>query len=140
MRMPRSRYLWSLCLVGLFVLMIVLLPAAMPTIGQSPTATAGGGSNPAVGLKTNKERVTFKSDNLTLVGYLFKPDGDGPFPAVIWNHGSEQDPGGSQEFDGIAQVFVPAGFVVFAPVRRGHVGSEGQYISDQVGAVRRRRT
>ena len=27
-----------------------------------------------------KERVTFRSDNLTLVGVLFKPDGPGPFP------------------------------------------------------------
>ena len=36
----------------------------------------------------SKERVTFKSGSLTLVGFLFKPDGAGPFPALVWNHGS----------------------------------------------------
>jgi len=31
----------------------------------------------------SKERVTFKSDGLTLVGFLFKPDGAGPFPGLV---------------------------------------------------------
>src|SRR5262245_19785450 len=90
----------------------------------------------ANGLLPVKQKVTFKSGSLTLVGYRFKPDGDGPFPALIWNHGSEQDPANSAQFDGIASVFVPAGYVVFAPVRRGHSDSEGQYISDTVNAER----
>jgi hypothetical protein len=32
-----------------------------------------------------RERVTFRSDSLTLVGFLVKPDGAGPFPGLIWN-------------------------------------------------------
>src|SRR5262245_23601274 len=79
---------------------------------------------PAVG----KQRVTFKSGELTLVGYLFRPAGAGPFPAVVWNHGSEQNPGGGPQFDSVASIFVPAGYVVFAPMRRGHSDSEGEYI------------
>jgi len=78
-----------------------------------------------------KERVTFKSDNLTLVGFLFKPDGAGPFPGLIWNHGSERSPGTGRQFDAVAAIFVPAGYVVFAPMRRGHGDSEGPYIMDQ---------
>ncbi len=78
-----------------------------------------------------KERVTFKSDNLTLVGVLFKPDGPGPFPGLIWNHGSERDPNRGQ-FDAVAAIFVPAGYVVFAPMRRGHGESEGRYILDEL--------
>jgi len=74
-----------------------------------------------------KERVTFKSDNLNLVGFLFRPAGVGPFPGLIWNHGSEKDPGTQRQFDAVAAIFVPAGYVVFAPVRRGHGGSEGPY-------------
>jgi hypothetical protein len=31
----------------------------------------------------NKQRVTFKSGELTLVGYLFKPEGSGPYPAIV---------------------------------------------------------
>ena len=76
----------------------------------------------------HKERVTFPNGSLTLVGFLFHPDGPGPFPAIIWNHGSEKNPGTSPEFDAVAQAFVPAGFVVFAPMRRGHGFSEGEYI------------
>ena len=80
----------------------------------------------------SKERVTFLSDHLTLVGFLFKPDGPGPFPALIWNHGSEKSPGTMRQFDAVAAIFVPAGYVVFAPMRRGHGDSEGPYIMDQL--------
>ena len=44
----------------------------------------------------NKQQVTFKSGQLTLAGVVYKPDGPGPFPTVIWNHGSEKTPGGSR--------------------------------------------
>jgi dienelactone hydrolase len=80
----------------------------------------------------SKERVTFKSDQLTLVGFLFKPDGPGPFPGLVWNHGSEKSPGTMRQFDAVAAIFVPAGYVVFAPMRRGHGDSEGPYIMDQL--------
>ncbi len=82
--------------------------------------------------RLSKERVTFKSGDLTLVGFLFKPDGSGPFPGLIWNHGSERDPGTMRQFDAVAAIFVPAGYVVFAPMRRGHGDSEGPYIMDQM--------
>ena len=41
----------------------------------------------------NKQPVPFRSGTLNLVGFLFKPEGAGPFPAVLWNHGSERGPG-----------------------------------------------
>jgi dienelactone hydrolase len=83
-----------------------------------------------------KEKVTFTSGGLTLVGYLFKPAGDGPFPALIWNHGSDAEPDKGTGLPGIASVFVPAGYVVFAPVRRGHGESQGEYISDVIAQER----
>jgi dienelactone hydrolase len=105
------------------------------------------------------EKVTFENDGLKLVGYLFKPFGSGPFPAVIWNHGSEKlgrdvdDEGrvidiakvaddeaanesAAWHFGNIAKVLVPAGYVVFAPVRRGQGASEGDNISKLVDNVR----
>jgi hypothetical protein len=91
-----------------------------PAMAQSPPTSV------------SRERVTFKSDGLTLVGFLFKPDGVGPFPALVWNHGSEQNPGTARQFDAVAAIFVPAGYVVFAPMRRGHGDSEGPYIMDQL--------
>ena len=80
----------------------------------------------------SKERVTFTSGSLTMVGYLFKPEGDGPFPGIIWNHGSDPDPDQTSEFDAVAQIVVPAGYVLFAPLREGQGGSQGQSIMDQV--------
>ena len=75
---------------------------------------------------------TFHNDGNKLVGYLYKPKGDGPFPAVVWNHGSEKDANLSQTgpWQRLADVFVPAGYVLFGPQRRGQGGSEGQYIED----------
>ena len=84
----------------------------------------------------NKTKVTFKSGGLTLVGYAYHPNGNGPFPTVIWNHGSEKNPGGGPQFDSVAAVFVPAGYAVFAPVRRGHSDSQGKYIVDTLNALR----
>jgi dienelactone hydrolase len=89
---------------------------------------------PAVDL--HKQRVTFQHGALTLVGFVFHPDGPGPFPALLWNHGSEKNPGTGLQFDEIAKAFVPAGFVVFAPMRRGHGLSEGEYIRDTIATAR----
>ncbi|MDQ6828467.1 MAG: alpha/beta fold hydrolase [Gemmatimonadota bacterium] len=83
----------------------------------------------------NKQRVTYKSGDLTLVGFVYKPAGAGPFPTVIWNHGSEQNPGGGPQFDSVAAVFLPAGYALFAPTRRGHGESEGKYIRDALAQV-----
>jgi dienelactone hydrolase len=83
----------------------------------------------------NKQSVTFKSGQLTLVGVVYRPQGAGPFPTIIWNHGSgKTQPIGF--LDSMADIFVPAGFVVFAPSRRGHDSSEGAYIVDLLNAER----
>jgi dienelactone hydrolase len=68
------------------------------------------------------------------VGVVYTPDGPGPFPTVIWNHGSEKTPGRFRQFDAVADIFVPAGYVVLAPSRRGHDASEGAYINDLLDA------
>jgi dienelactone hydrolase len=86
----------------------------------------------------NKQRVTYKNGALTLVGYIYKPDGPGPFPTVVWNHGSEPNPGGGPQFDSVAAIFVPAGYAVVAPTRRGHGDSQGQYIQDTIRATMQR--
>jgi dienelactone hydrolase len=103
------------------VVAVVLVLALQPARGSSQDSSA-----------FNKQRIVFKSGGLNLVGYLFKPDGQGPFPAVVWNHGSERNPGGGPQFSTVASIFVPAGYVVFAPMRRGHSDSEGEYITSAV--------
>lgn len=97
--------------------------ALLAVLVSSPTL-AGAGAPGA-------EKVSFESDGHTLVGFLYHPEGSGPWPALIWNHGSEQDPAAGPQFATVASVFVPEGYLVFAPVRRGHGESEGEYIVDR---------
>lgn len=57
-----------------------------------------------------------------LVGYLYRPAGDGPFPAILYNHGSEADPDRPPR---LATFFNDRGYVFFAPFRRGRPPSGG---------------
>ncbi|SRR5579883_995282 len=82
-------------------------------------------------LAQKPEEVTFLSGKLVLHGFIHKPEGNGPFPAVVINHGSEQFPGLGQI---IAKPFVNKGYVVFFPHRRGQGRSSDQseYIVDLI--------
>jgi carboxymethylenebutenolidase len=86
----------------------------------------------------NKQRLAVKNGDLALAVYVYKPEGAGPFPTLFWNHGSEKNPGGGPQFDSVAKIFVPAGYVVVATVRRGHGGSQGTYIVDTLNVHRER--
>jgi carboxymethylenebutenolidase len=68
--------------------------------------------------------VSFPSGDLALRGYLWRPDGDGPVPAIVWNHGSERRPAVPHE---LAEFYASAGYAFFAPHRRGHGESAGEY-------------
>ena len=71
--------------------------------------------------------VTYPSGQYQLPGYLYKPPGDGPFAAVIWNHGSEKSPRAQAE---LARFYTAQGYVFFAPLRHGHGTAPGPYIGD----------
>ena len=58
------------------------------------------------------ELITFTSGDLALKGFIWKPEGPGPFPAVVWNHGSEKLPG---TVNSVAPYFVSRGYVFFVP-------------------------
>jgi dienelactone hydrolase len=73
--------------------------------------------------------ASFPSGDLTLRGFLYRPEGAGPFPAIIWNHGSEKLPG--QQTD-LARFYMKHGFVFFLPHRHGHGRSPGAYIQDLI--------
>lgn len=69
--------------------------------------------------------VTIDGTTVRLNTVTYKPPGDGPFPTLIFHHGS-----GSFErpYDpkSVAQWFVARGWAVVAPSRRGRGGSDGQ--------------
>jgi len=66
---------------------------------------------------TAAETVRFRSGDLTLRGYLCVPAGDGPFPAVLYNHGGARNTiGGAPE--ATCEALAGAGFAAFSPIRR----------------------
>jgi carboxymethylenebutenolidase len=77
--------------------------------------------------------VDFRAlDGAELHGYFYLPAGQrpGPFPAVLWNHGSERMPGWQPE---LAAFYTANGFAFFIPHRRGQgqSGAAGPYIVDR---------
>ena len=81
--------------------------------------------------------VEFPSGDITLHGVLYKPEGSGPFPAVVYNHGSAGGMLSKDAFDALGPVFASHGWVFFGPYRRGQglSASAGPYIGDQINAA-----
>jgi carboxymethylenebutenolidase len=79
--------------------------------------------------QANPSEVTFSSGKIVLHGFIYKPEGKGPFPALLWNHGSERRPGWLPD---LAPIFLSKGYILFIPHRRGHGRSPGEYVMDQL--------
>jgi dipeptidyl aminopeptidase/acylaminoacyl peptidase len=81
--------------------------------------------------------VVFPSGEITLHGVLYKPEGTGPFPAVVYNHGSAPGMLSKEAFDVLGPAFASHGWVFFGPYRRGQglSASAGPYIVDQIAAA-----
>ena len=98
------------------IAILIVLPILSPQ-----SASARPQANPA--------EVTFPSGKLVLHGFIYKPEGKGPFPALLWNHGSERRPGWLPE---LAPILLSQGYILFIPHRRGHGRSPGEYVMDQL--------
>jgi len=87
------------------------------------------------------EVVSFQSQTLTLQGVLYKPEGSGPFPALLYNHGSAPGMLNNQAFEQLGPLFASRGWVFFAPYRRGQglSATAGLFIGDEIAAARNRR-
>jgi dienelactone hydrolase len=123
-----------MAILNLFVLAVMLAAAAPPAAAHNVFSASrfGQADTPP---PTPIQEVVFPAGSLDLHGVLVKPRGDGPFPSILWNHGSEKYPGGY--FAALARPFLAAGYVVFMPFRRGHGTSPGPYIVDQLAAAPR---
>jgi carboxymethylenebutenolidase len=102
--------------------------------GNKPAAPRAEQSAEAKEFRKTAINVTYPSQGMTLHGWVYKPAGDGPFPAVIWNHGSEQNPKAHPE---LGMFYTKHGYVLFLPVRDGHLPSPGTYIVDEQNAISR---
>jgi dienelactone hydrolase len=86
------------------------------------------------------QEVTFQSGHVTLHGVLYMPEGPGPFPAMLYNHGSAPGMQNQQVFENLGPLFARRGWVFFGPYRRGQglSASAGPYIVDAIGAAQAR--
>jgi dipeptidyl aminopeptidase/acylaminoacyl peptidase len=74
-------------------------------------------------------------DGLTLTGWLYRPRGAGPHPAVIWLHGgpeAQSRPG----HDPLLQALASRGLAVFAPNVRGSAGLGCGFVDADNGPLR----
>ena len=79
------------------------------------------------------QAVEFPSGALRLKAYLWKPAGSGPFPAVLFNHGSGGEDADhtagmpiAQSAYVLAPFFIKHGYAFLYPFRRGHGPSASQ--------------
>lgn len=75
-----------------------------------------------------------------LGGALYLPAGAGPFPVLLYAHGSAPGSLSNEAFEAIAPAFTARGWALFAPYRRGQGLSRdaGPSISDEIDAARGR--
>jgi carboxymethylenebutenolidase len=88
-------------------------------------------------LLSAEDIVAFPSGEITLHGVVYRPEGKGPFPAVVYNHGSAAGMLSREAFEALGPVFASHGWVFFGPYRRGQglSASAGPYIGDQIAAA-----
>jgi dienelactone hydrolase len=118
----------------------LLRDASKLAIADPPTAEPSQ-ARPSVSpppRAADPSEVTFPSGSLTLHGFVWKPAGRGPFPVVLYNHGSEKNMEGPSA---LGPVFASHGYLFFLPHRRGQglSSDEGAYIVEQLADERRKR-
>jgi len=119
-------------------------PTRSPATSASPTPRPDPNSLPALfdenltggGMKRGRllgdfgdyrsYEATFRSGKLTISGVLNVPDGEGPFPAVVLNHGYVEPSiyVTGQAMERERDYLARAGFVVLHNDYRGHAGSD----------------
>ena len=88
--------------------------------------THWSGDRDLVDLAIAPEEIRFRSADLELVGYLYRPPGPGPFPCMITNHGSGITQGTQDACrPGTAALLMSWGIASFLPHRHGYGNSPG---------------
>ena len=77
----------------------------------------------------NPQEVTIQAGPYRLHGCWWTPDGPGPYPVMIFNHGSEKNPAPCGPPD-LGSFYQKKGFAFFTFQRHGHGASPGEYILD----------
>ncbi len=82
------------------------------------------------------EVIYYTSDSSKLKGYLYKPEGKGPFPVYMWNHDEGKYVDSNRR---LINFWVKHGFIFFMPIRSGYLDNPGTYIIDAEKQIRRKK-
>lgn len=102
--------------------------AAQPAASGGQAAAAAAAPISPVERVPKELRINGKAG--AIQAFLWQPDGPGPFPAIVYNHGSEQEPIVGTRGK-IGSYFAANGYVVLFPYRRGSGASQGAYWRDR---------
>jgi hypothetical protein len=99
---------------------------------------AGGSADGQInGQPQSYETTFYPSGKFKIEAYVYKPEGTGPFPVVIYNHGSRA--GHEREERPVVYVgemLMHSGYVVIVPERRGYGKSDGPTFGETIGQDR----
>ena len=130
---------------GLFA----LLACAAAARGQStePGPTTAAATTPALARDLNEtlEHITVtvkdlygREETRQIPVTIFRPDGDGPFPLFVMNHGrapaDKRAQQTSQRFEALSRYLVAKGFVVLLPTRVGYGENYGEFDPESTGS------
>lgn len=122
-----SRTLSFRTLISASIAALAMLPA-VAHLQELPATDAAA----ALDYRMNEHivRVPAGDDGVTLETTVFQPNGPGPFPLIVINHG--KDPGRPSlqprdRFYYMASAFVKRGYAVMVPMRQGFSNSGGRY-------------
>jgi hypothetical protein len=76
------------------------------------------------------DTVFYPSGTLKIEAYTYRPEGDGPFPAIIYNHGSRTKETSEATFAYVSKMLAEHGYYVIVPERRGYGKSDGEAPSE----------
>jgi dienelactone hydrolase len=78
--------------------------------------------------------VFYQNGPLKIEAYLYRPVGAGPFPVVIYNHGSRAGQEKTEQpFAYVGRLLAAADYMVLVPERRGYGQSGGETFAQAVG-------
>ena len=119
-----------------------LAGALAAAAGLAPAASTPELANPGAGIAAPVDEAILRipltvpapggDQRLLLEATLFRPEGPGPFPLAVINHGSPRDPAvrrlwGRTRFYPQTRWFIERGLAVLVPMRRGYGESEGEW-------------
>lgn len=137
-----SRPLQGKRLCGLFVLFALIALTGCQPAGRDGFYSAvdriGRLDEPSGPFREQRWLIPYGGNEAAMAATVWLPKGAGPFPLVVVNHASSQDPDDriddpTARYKTLAYWFVRRGYAVILPIRLGHGLTGGAYLEDQGG-------